>query len=97
MARAGHDDNARAGDPLTEEPRVLGRREPILPATDREGRGANGRDPGHHVEDVARSLGYPPAEMFEERPVRGDIQVWPGGRSSILRAMRDRISWAAPA
>src|SRR2546426_12815379 len=55
MARARHDDDARAGDPLTEEPRVLGRREPILLATDREGRSANGVDPGHHVEGVARS------------------------------------------
>ncbi len=34
--------------------------------------------------------------MFEERPVRGDTGVLPGGRSSILRAMRDRSARALP-
>src|SRR2546428_3791376 len=54
VARSCDDDDAGAGDALTEEPRVLRGRELILLATDHERGRVDRRDPAHDVEGVAR-------------------------------------------
>src|SRR6058998_3377859 len=71
VAGSGNDDDAGAGDALTEEPRVLGRRELILLAADHERGRVHRRDPAHDVEGVAR------LQIAENPPgvVLGDLQA----------------------